>query len=36
MSNLSQRQRGVGRGEGRAHDAYCFVPFIGKEGSSQQ
>lgn len=27
---------GCCRGEGRMHDAYCFVPFTGKEGSSQQ
>lgn len=27
---------GCWRGKGRMHDAYCFVPFTGKEGSSQQ
>lgn len=27
---------GCWRGEGRMQDAYCFVPFTGKEGSSQQ
>lgn len=27
---------GCWRGEGRMQDAYCFVPFTGKEDSSQQ